>query len=157
MNALRAMPNDYTASVQTVDQTSSYLRKIFTTLQSFSSLENNWDSYGALAPTRTSLVASGHLATELLNDSTPLPDIFPMPNGNIQFEWSCFGIDLEIEIESMSKCYVSFENTETDEEWEKEFTYDLTELSKILSDLTISSIDHIPQPQPQRPMLQIYR
>jgi len=147
MNRLQAVPCNIRHSTQTVDQTSPYLRTIFKKLEGFSLLEDNWDSYNALAPSKTALLASGHLAVELLNDSSPLPDIFPVPNGNIQFEWSNFGFDIEIEIESMSKCTVSFENINTGENWEKIFTYDLTELSNIISELTTAFNSQRPQPQ----------
>ncbi len=103
-------------------------------------LENDWDSYGATSPTKDACIGSVQLAYELLMPNTPNPDVFPVPNGNIQFEWSCYGFDIEIEIESNRKCYVSYENLNTGESWDSEFTFDLSHLSELMEEFTKASL-----------------
>jgi len=128
-------------SVETIDQVPWNIDKTIQQITSLTGLQGNWDSYNALAPTKDALVGSVQLAYQLLKENTPIPDVFPVPNGNIQFEWSCFGLDIEIEIESNRKCFVNFENVETGNDWEEELTYNLTELSEIINDLTSRSQD----------------
>lgn len=98
-------------------------------------LEDNWDGHGAKAPSASACVGALDLAYGLFVDSTPTPDLFPVPNGNIQFEWSCFGLDLEIEVESNRKCFACFEDIESGENWERAFTFDLTQLRKVIDEL----------------------
>lgn len=105
-------------------------------LQVLTQLGGNWDSYGALAPTRDALLGAIQLAMDLFEERTPVPDVFPTPNGNIQFEWSHLGLDIEIEIESNRRCIACFENLETGENWEKIFTFDLTDLRQAIAELS---------------------
>lgn len=147
MNSLKLVESDHIATAQTTEQTPSNITATVNKIESLSALENNWDSYNALAPSKKALIGSCHLAYELLNENTPLPEVFPVPNSNIQFEWSCHGLDIEIEIVSMSKCHVSYENIQTNECWEKVFTYDLTEVTKILTTLTNLSLESTKQPR----------
>ena len=112
-------------------------------ISELSKLDDNWDSYGASAPTKEACIGSVQLAYELLKERTPIPDVFPVPNGNIQFEWSSYGLDIEIEIESNRKCIVSFEDLETGESWDSEYTFDLSDLSRIIDDLTDRSLAEV--------------
>jgi hypothetical protein len=105
-------------------------------IRKLTSLGDNWDGYGALSPSKDSILGAATLAYELFETDTPVPDVFPTPSGNIQFEWSCYQLDLEIEIVSTQKCIASFENLQSEECWEKKFTYNLTELRKVISELT---------------------
>ena len=102
-------------------------------------LDDNWDSYSALSPTKPALLGAYGLAYDLFEEGMPPPDVFPVPNGNIQFEWSCFNIDLEIEVASDRKYHAHFEDLQTGDTWEKEFTFDLTELRSKISELTSRS------------------
>jgi len=123
-------------SVDTIDQTPQNIRDVLDELSNLTYLDDNWDSYGASSPSKQALLGSAHIAYEVLRNDTPTPDVFPVPNGNIQFEWSCFNLDIEIEIESQGKCHVCFEDLDSGDNWEKTFTFDLTELSSVISDLT---------------------
>jgi len=127
-------------SAQTSNDTQWNIGKTVEKISELTELDDNWDSYGALAPTKNSCIGSVQLAYELLKERTPIPDVFPVPNGNIQFEWSNFGLDIEIEIESNRKCIVSFEDLETGENWNSEFSFDLSDLSQIIDDLTNRSL-----------------
>ena len=109
-------------------------------ISNLTQLQDNWDSYGAIAPTKDSLIAGFELAYDLLHEKTPSPDVFPVPNGNIQFEWSCFDLDIEVEIKSNRKYFVSFEDLQNGYSWDKELSFDLSELSKVIMELTNRSI-----------------
>lgn len=103
-------------------------------IEELAELVDNWDGRGAVAPTETAVRGAFRWVGELFRGDTPKPDIFPVPNGNIQLEWSCFGLDIEIEIASISTCYVSFEDhQEGGEEWERKFTYDIGQLSHVMT------------------------
>jgi hypothetical protein len=127
-------------AIQTTNDSQHNIALTVEAISELAKLEYDWDSYGALPPTKDACIGSVQLAYELLKANTPVPDVFPVPNGNIQFEWSCFGYDIEIEIESNRKCQVNFENLESGENWESEFTYDLSSLSRLIDDLTERSI-----------------
>lgn len=100
-------------------------------------LADNWDGYGALSPTKEALIGAVELAMELFEEGTPLPDVFPVPNGNIQLEWSSFGLDLEIEVMSNRKLVACFDDLLSGESWERLFTFELTELRQVIELLTL--------------------
>jgi len=50
-------------------------------------LEQDWDSYGALPPSRPVLQHAWALASMLVEQGMPIPQVFPTRNGGIQFEW----------------------------------------------------------------------
>jgi hypothetical protein len=112
------------------------IKETVTKLNELSELSNNWDSYGALSPSKKSFIGAMQLANDLFETNTPTPDIFPVPNGNIQFEWSIYGFDLEIEVAGSNSYLTSFENLNSGDEFDEKFTYDLTKLRTVLGDLT---------------------
>lgn len=105
-------------------------------LNELASLEDDWDSYGGLSPTANALMGTVQLSLDLFETNTPFPDVFPVPNGNIQLEWSCFQLDIEIEIHSNARCIVSFEDLQDNTQWVREFGYDLTDLRSVIADLS---------------------
>ena len=52
-------------------------------LNSFKKLENNWDGYDALAPTKEII----NTVCLLINELDIQPEIFPTPDGGIQLEY----------------------------------------------------------------------
>ena len=105
-------------------------------LNELSSLKDNWDSYGALAPSKQALIGTMQLINDLFTGSTPSPDVFPVANGSIQLEWSMHNMDIEIEIVKNNLIRVCYEELATGEDFEREFSYDLTELAAIIDDLS---------------------
>ena len=105
-------------------------------LNELADLKDNWDSYGALSPTKKSLIGATQLINDLFLDKTPIPDVFPVPNGNIQVEWSIHGLDIEIEISKCNSYVVSFEDLNSGDEFERTFSYNLIVLKNIIEDLT---------------------
>lgn len=115
----------------TVDYTElQNVRDSWERIFALASLPNNWDSYGGVAPCTEAVFGAATLIKGLLLEHTPAPHVFPVPNGNIQIEWSCNQIYLEIEVFSDSKCIASFEDLATQNGWEdREFNIDFSDLS----------------------------
>ncbi|WLQ12097.1 hypothetical protein O5O45_20440 [Hahella aquimaris] len=116
--------------------------KVASQLEALTSLQPNWDSYNAKPPSTNALLGAIQLASYTFQITTPTPDVFPTPNGNIQFEWSICNYDIEIEIESGSKCIVSYMDLNADNEWkEKTLTTNLAMLTNLIKELTRRYVD----------------
>jgi hypothetical protein len=99
-------------------------------------LPENWDSYGARPINREIVLFALQLLCETMPTDTPAPTVIPTNRGGVQFEWHTRGIDLEIEIQSPERIYVSYEDQQSGNEWEAELTSDLTRLSDALLELS---------------------
>lgn len=98
-------------------------------LYSILALGDNWDSYGANRFSPEIAKAVSDLLINIMHINTPAPQLVPSANGNIQLEWHIGGIDLEIEVESLSTSYVFFEDERNEEQlWEGEIKFDLSKL-----------------------------
>ena len=126
---------DNTAPVPTRDIPSSILVMTHK-LEELSSLNDNWDSYGAKRPSQSALLGAMRWASELFSPFTPDPDVFPMANGNVQLEWSQHGMDIELEISSISTCIAYVCDLRTQDEWEDKFIYDITRLARVVTELS---------------------
>jgi hypothetical protein len=62
-------------------------------------LRDGWDGYGAHPVDRHALVAAERLIRETLRAGWPTPELFPIPSGGVQLEWSAGSMELELEIE----------------------------------------------------------
>lgn len=113
------------------------VNQVWEEIISLAMLADNWDSYGAIKPKRKAILGAMQLSQLLLRDpTTPKPSVIPVSNGNIQIEWSCSDIDLEMEISSESSISAYFEDYREPAFWEEEFEYDLTRLSKAIALIT---------------------
>lgn len=113
------------------------IKEVCRKIEQLASLEDNWDSYGASRPTRHALTGALRWAYDLFTESTPTPDVFPLPNGNVQLEWSQGQMDIEIEIISISTCKAIIDDLLNDEEpQEQMFTYDLNTLATAMKELS---------------------
>lgn len=70
------------------------------TLQELRALEDDWDGYGALAPISPALERAWHLASMLVEEGLPLPQVFPTRKGGLQLEWHAPHASLEWELDS---------------------------------------------------------
>lgn len=68
-------------------------------LQDLAALAANWDGYGADPPTRLALERGWHLASMLVEQGFPVPQIFPTRKGGIQLEWHVPHASLEWELD----------------------------------------------------------
>ena len=108
-----------------------HVEGLISKLEELSALEDGWLGYNSVPPTTPAFLGAVFFITRMIRPNTPFPDIFPSPNGNIQLEWSCFDLDIEIEIESHTKYLVSFEDLNSDTSWDKMYSYDLTEIKEL--------------------------
>lgn len=116
--------------------------KVWGKIVDLKSLSDNWDSYGALKPSDSAIKGALEISRITLHGSNiPLPDVVPVPNGNVQLEWSCLGIYLEVEIQSDTRLTVSFEDLDTGEEWEEELRFNLHKLTEAISALADKNLN----------------
>lgn len=99
-------------------------------------LPENWDSYGAHPVNLGAVSFALQLLSETMRADTPAPAVVPTSHGGVQLEWHARGIDLEIEIRSPGRIYVSYEDHRHDAEWEGELTSDLARLGSFMSELS---------------------
>ena len=87
-------------------------------------LPENWDSYGARVPSRTSADDMLAVLGSIMQAKSPTPSVVPSAQGHFQAEWHRNGIDLEVEVIAPTKIMVTY--ADADEEWEKELDFDFT-------------------------------
>jgi len=127
------------SNIVTLDQkrVPEWYRQITNDLYAILSLNDNWDSYGANRISSDVAKAVDDLLIDIMQAHTPAPQTVPSANGSIQLEWHISGIDLEIEVESLSTSRVCFEDGRDEEGgWEGEINYDLSLLVHYINLLT---------------------
>lgn len=92
------------------DITPIWMQVTLKQLEEISSLEENWDSYGApvVAPRRIS--QAYEVIQSVMHDRAPPPQLVPTSVGSIQIEWHACGVDLEILLVSDADLEISFED-----------------------------------------------
>lgn len=113
---------------------------IIAKLYELSNLPRNWDSYdGQRVRTECANAAFGILAATL-GERTPLPWIVPTPDGHVQFEWHIHGIDLEVEVSSLTSIHVLYEDLRSKDPAEEfKLDYDLAKLRSLIDEITSRS------------------
>lgn len=100
-------------------------------------LNDNWDSYGAKRISDRVAGAVYDLLWNIMQKTTPAPQVVPSAKGSIQLEWHLGGVDLEIEVESLAISRVFFEDALNEEPaWEGDIDFDLTKLVHYINLLT---------------------
>jgi hypothetical protein len=127
------------SSIVSIDRASipKWLEQTTKALLAIVALDDDWDSYGAkrISPKIASAVVE--LLRDIMFSSTPVPQIVPAANGSIQLEWHIADIDLEIEVESLARSQVLFEDKQNEEPgWEGEISNDLSKLVHYIQLLT---------------------
>lgn len=69
---------------------------------------------------------------QTLEPDGPAPQVVPLSYGGIQLEWHEQGIDLEVEVEAPNRIFVSFEDQVSGEKFEREFSTDYTEVTRVM-------------------------
>ena len=98
-------------------------------------LKENWNSYEARPIDPYCAVKTIIFLLSMLDADTPMPIIVPTNRGGIQLEWHRSGVDLEIEIESISRLHVFFADEESGEESEVTLTSNLQPVVPLLDRL----------------------
>lgn len=108
------------------DVMDSDLKENMRLLVEFSKLTDNWDEYGALAPSKELI----YMMMDILPKLSKQPDIFPTPEGNIQLEYT-IGNNKHLNIEFFPNSTISifemFENRTAEKNF---YSYDLTFLNE---------------------------
>ena len=99
-------------------------------------LPPGWDSYGALAVDPTHVEAALRVLCLVMREDTPKPSIGPTNRGGVQVEWHERGIDLELETLSAHRLRVSYEDSTTGTDWDREVGADLTPLIECITCLS---------------------
>ena len=105
-------------------------------LEQLINLPPNWDSYGAKKISPRAAQISLQILDSVMRDTTPQPSIVPVPSGRVQLEWHTKGIDLEVEVVSPILLHASFEDQQTNDEWQLSLNVDLKRLNDAISVLS---------------------
>lgn len=103
-------------------------------------LTENWDGYGALAVKQQNAFYAVQILQQISRPRIPRPSIVPTVRGNLQFEWHMHGIDFEFEVISPTRIWVSFEDHQTGDEWEKDLDYNLMPLADVVKQLLVRQV-----------------
>lgn len=104
-------------------------------LQELVSLQDDWDSYGAMAPRRTALEIAWRAASAL-SEIMPAPQVFPTRRGGVQLEWHRPNTRLEWEIDPDGATGVFvFDNHASGESVDGELPDQYVELGRALAQI----------------------
>lgn len=110
------------------------------TIQSMGNLVNllpDWDSFGAQAVDPARFISALRLLPHIIRENIPVPSVVPTGQGGIQFEWHTRGIDLEIEVLSLQRQRVFFEDLNRKDHWEGEAISNPSLLEKFIGRLSL--------------------
>lgn len=102
-------------------------------LSSVVNLEHHWDGVNGVPVAQDALKSALEVLADTMSPDSVAPNVVPTPDGGLQLEWHCAGVDLEVYIESDGR--VSAWCREGSREWEEDF-YSRARISKELSLLT---------------------
>ena len=119
-----------------------WAQPVLETINYLLGLKPGWDSYGAPRIKPEVGRAAFDLLRDIMRANTPVPSIVPMGDGGVQIEWHVKGIDLEIEVRSMTQATACFEDLSTKESWEKDLAggLDVRPLTKPMRLLSASNV-----------------
>jgi hypothetical protein len=102
---------------------------VHSALSTLLQLREDWDSYGARAPTQKAAADLLAVLHQILEANSPVPSIVPSPLGHFQAEWHRNGVDLEVEVVTPTKVVVSFADDDG-YDWQDSLDYDFTQLTR---------------------------
>jgi len=77
--------------------------------------------------------ASLDVLVMVVSHGSPAPSVVPLSTGGLQLEWHTQGVDLEVAVEHDGTLEVLYEDSQTGEEWEREFDRNLDLLRPTLA------------------------
>lgn len=80
-------------------------------------LEDDWNGYGAPAPSTDVILAAFDRLGSVIPSQAPAPAIFPTALGGIQFEWTLHGVHIEVEYQPDATIEAWGEDSATEESW----------------------------------------
>jgi hypothetical protein len=94
----------------TIPNSDEYLAHI-ATVDGFTALQQNWDTYNADKISAQSIVVSKELLADLYKKNIPIEGVFPMRNGGVQIEFSKEKQEIELEILDDVINFLVYENS----------------------------------------------
>ena len=105
---------------------------VFRALSELLTLSPDWDSYGAARIEPRSIGWALEALSWIMRNDTKVPTVVPTPDGGVQLEWHTQGIDLEIEVSSVGRSFVTCYDRNQNAQWEGELRYNLNRLQDII-------------------------
>lgn len=121
-----------TTSAFGVNRFPNWLLSVCNRLNELVRLPLGWDGHDGRPVELDVAVFAAQFLLQTLEPDGPAPLVVPLSYGGVQLEWHENGIDLEIEVEAANRIFVSFEDRETGEEFEKGFSTNYTEVARIM-------------------------
>lgn len=113
-------------------------------IEKLSTLENDWDSYDGLAPSKRALSGARYYVHELINENTRHFDVNPMPDGDILLDLSYYGLDFDIEVAvaSKSNIFVTYVDIESGKYFyvDDKYPKNLTELEILYEQISDAGV-----------------
>jgi hypothetical protein len=126
---LRALDRNVDPSA-TVPKPAEWIIPVVQRLSELLTMKEDWDSYGAAAPSLSAARSLIEVLGLVMTNETPHPFVVPCPDGHFQVEWHRNGVDLEVEVFGATKINVLYSGPEG--EWNKVLSNDLTLLVEAL-------------------------
>ncbi len=144
MTALAAYQDEFeppsgrlTTSAFGINRTPIWLVSTYDRISELVRLPLGWDGHDGRPVNFDVAAFAVQFLLQTLEPDGPAPLVVPLSYGGLQLEWHERGIDLEIEVEAPNRIFVSFEDRETSEEFEQEFSTDYTEVTRIMRILAL--------------------
>lgn len=116
--------------------------KIEEKLQSLINLEKGWDGYDAEGVSFSNAHFAAKVLEAILLSNTPLPQIVPGTNGDLQIEWHTENLEIELHVISPYEVDAWISNRDTDEDGEEHrFTSDYAPLMVFINQLSDDAVD----------------
>jgi hypothetical protein len=97
-------------------------------------LEAGWDGYAAAPINRLALTLSARLMAMATRMDMPRPEVFPVPSGGVQLEWTAGPMELELEIEPGAQVVVFVgDDSETGRRFDGELPRDQALFSRAMA------------------------
>lgn len=124
-----------TLLVESEPKYAPWLDEVMAQMEELVRLPEDWDTYGASAPSRAAANALFEVLLQTTSVSTPCPAIVPSPAGHFQAEWHENGVDLEVEVISPSHIDVCFGSDHA--QWNRVLRSDLKALVDAIDQLAV--------------------
>jgi len=121
-----------TTSAFGVNRFPSWLLPTIDRMRELVMLPVGWDGHDGRPVEIDVAVFAVQFLWQTLEPDSPAPQIVPLSYGGVQLEWHEQGMDLEVEVEGPNRIFVSFEDHMSGEEFERAFSTDYTEVTRIM-------------------------
>lgn len=110
-------------------------------LARLSDLDEDWDGYGAREIDIAAIETAANFVSAEVPDDLANPAVVPTSRGGVQIEWHECGVDLEVQFDSPTAGYWTWEDVATGETQEGDVNIDRVALRERLNDLAHRKAD----------------